>query len=526
MGWSVGRGLAVAAPSVMIAVPLAGFAFQLDQRIAIYRSAAEGLANPLPAARHAVDSIDEYLSRGNFRPLGRFLEAVSDGFVFEAAAATGVSPNVAHGVIRIAMVGLLALVAARILHAILRSAGRAPSGHPVVVLYPLMLAMTLVAGDADGPMVIYPFTAIGTSVLVLAIALAVARDSDMADRPVPRREVLWMILLGATAAVTYDLAYIAAPLAAALVIARSAAAGMSARETMRTAAWRRFMFLAAGFLITFVPVRMVIAQRCSKAECYSGSDVYLSGDIVSQTADRVATGVPPAGWSHVAELARRGDRFGFGFADLVANSMLIVLAAGIALVAVGAGRRASRLSRSSTEGATDWRRHAASLGLFGLALAVLPALLVSASRFLHAFDYAVGEAWRDTVLVQTGWSLMLAAIGVVLTEAVRSKGGRRIAVWAAASLLAAGCTATLLSNQQLNRIDQETSLSAINNQIATATIHFDPGRSGNANRCNLIEAFAAVEGRWNWEEETRQFRAVLDTLMLDRHGRPFCAPDP
>ena len=99
-------------------------------------------------------------------------------------------------------------------------------------------------------------------------------------------------------------------------------------------------------------------------------------------------------------------------------------------------------------------------------------------------------------------------------------------MWAAASLLAAGCTATLLSNQQLNRIDQETSLSAINNQIATATIHFDPGRSGNANRCNLIEAFAAVEGRWNWEEETRQFHAVLDTLMLDRHGRPFCAPDP
>lgn len=333
-----------------------------------------------------------------------------------------------------------------------------------------------------------------------------------------------MLLLGAIAVVTYDLAYVAAPLAAALVITRGAAAGMSARETLRTAAWRRFMFLATGFLVTFVPVRLVIAQRCSNAECYSGSDVYLSSDIISRTADRVATGVPPAGWSHIAELARRGDRFGFGFADLMANSMLIVLVAGIALVAVFAGRRASRLSPSSTDGALDWHRPATSLGLFGLALAVLPALLVSASRFLHAFDYAVGEAWRDTVLVQTGWSLMIAAVGVVLTEAVRSKGGRRVAVWAAAALLAAGCTATLLANQQLSRIDQETSLSAINNQVATATVHFDRGDSGNESRCILIEAFAAVEGRSNWEQESRQFRTVLDTLMLDRYGQPFCDP--
>ena len=145
---------------------------------------------------------------------------------------------------------------------------------------------------------------------------------------------------------------------------------------------------------------------------------------------------------------------------------------------------------------------------------------------MHAFDYAVGEAWRDTVLVQTGWSFMIAAILVVLTEAIRSAGGRRIAILAVAATLAAGCTATLLSNAQLNKIDQETSLSAINNQIATATIHFDRSGSGNAIRCDLMEAFAAIKGRSNWHEQSRQFRAVLDTLMLDRHGQPFCAPVP
>lgn len=527
MSCSVGRRLAAAAPSLLVTAPLVGFAFQLDQRVGVYRSAAEGLANPVLAARHAVDGIDEYLSRGNFRPLGRFLEAVSDGFVFEAAAATGMSPNVAHGLVRMAMVGLLALVATQVLCAILRSAGRTPSDHPVLALYPLILAMTLVAGDADGPIIFYPFTVVGTSILVLAVALAVARDRDMTRRPVSGREALSMVLLGAVAVITYDLAYIAPPLAAALVIARSAAAGMTAHQALHTAAARRFGFLSAGFLVAFVPVRIVIAQRCSEAACYAPSDPYLSSSIVGQAADRVATGVPPAGWSHVAEQARRADRYGFGLADLLANSMLIVLAAGIALVAIDAGRRASRLSRSATGSAAGRHRLAASLGLFGLVLAVLPALLASMSRYTHLVSYAVGEAWRDTVLVQTGWSLMIAAIGAVLTEAVRSKGGRRIAVWASAMLLAAGCTATLLSNQQLSRIDQEIRLSTINNQIATATIHFDRGGSGNANRCNLIEAFAAaVEGRSNWEEESRQFPAVLDTLMLDRHGRPFCDPAP
>ena len=422
MRYSVGRRLAAAVPSVIVAAPLVGFAFQLDQRLEVYRSAAEGLVNPLSAVRHAADGIDEYLSRGNFRPIGRFLEAISDGFIFETAVATGIPPNVVHGMIRIAMVGLLALTATQVLSAILRSARRTPSNHPVLVLYPLILAMTLVASDADGPVIFYPFTIVGTSILVLAIALAVARDSDMVNRPVSWREALSMLLLGAIAVVTYDLAYIAPPLAAALVVTRSAAAGMPAREALRTASARRLMFLAIGFLIAFVPVRIVIAQRCSEADCYAASDLYLSSSIIRRAADRVATGVPPAGWSHTAEWARRADRYGFGMADLAANSMLMVLAVAIALVAISAGRRASHLTASAHDGSTDWHRLAASLGLFGLTLAALPALLVSTSRYMHAFDHAVGEAWRDTILVQTGWSFVIAAILVVLTEAIPIHG--------------------------------------------------------------------------------------------------------
>ena len=69
--------------------------------------------------------------------------------------------------IRIAMVGLLALIATQILSAILRSAGTTPAGHTMLAFYPLIVAMTLVAGDADGAIIIYPFTVVGTSILVL-----------------------------------------------------------------------------------------------------------------------------------------------------------------------------------------------------------------------------------------------------------------------------------------------------------------------------------------------------------------------
>ena len=127
---STARHLAVSLPSLMVVLPLIGFSFQLDQRSEIYRSAVEGFGHPLEAARDAYSGIDEYLSRGNFRPIGRFLENFSHGFVFEAAEATGMAPHVVHGLVRIAMIGLLALTATQMVAAVMRSARTAPHRPP------------------------------------------------------------------------------------------------------------------------------------------------------------------------------------------------------------------------------------------------------------------------------------------------------------------------------------------------------------------------------------------------------------
>ena len=508
----------------MVVLPLIGFSFQLDQRSEIYRSAVEGFGHPLEAARDAYSGIGEYLSRGNFRPIGRFLENFSHGFVFEAAEATGMAPHVVHGLVRIAMIGLLALTATQMVAAVMRSARTAPTDHPAYVLYPLILAATLVAGDADGPLTIYPFTLIGTSVFILAVGLAVARDRDMGIRPLAWHEAPSMFLLGAATAMTYDLAYVATPLAAAFVVCRTVVGGGSPKFALRTAALRRSVALGIGFLTVFVPVRIEIASRCSQTDCYSGSDIQLSGDILRLSADRLLTGAPPAGWYHTEKLAGRASRFEFSLADVAANSLLVLLLVAIVVVTVRTARRATRRTETAGEDGSSWVRLAAGLALCGAATAALPAMLVSLSRFLHFFQYAVGEAWRDTLLVQVGWSFMLAAAVVALTGAVRSTEKSRIAVVAVAAILGAGCIATLLANEQLAQIDRRMTLPSINNQISEATINFNLTDSGNVLRCGLINDYADFRERSGGMDQTKQLGVTLDRLMLDRYGQPFCDP--
>ena len=93
---------ALAAPGLIVTIPLVGLALQGDERRRLYRSAHQISANPLKSARSAIRDIDAFLDRGNFRPIGRFAEGVEHGLVFDAGALieaetlchTGVPPPV------------------------------------------------------------------------------------------------------------------------------------------------------------------------------------------------------------------------------------------------------------------------------------------------------------------------------------------------------------------------------------------------------------------------------------------------
>ncbi|MCY4664849.1 MAG: hypothetical protein OXC00_09295 [Acidimicrobiaceae bacterium] len=539
-----------AAPALLVTAPLSGIAFQNDERRSAYRHAARGRDNLIDALDYGFSSVDTFMDAGNFRPLGRFVQSLSGGFAIETAEATGLAPHAVNGVGRLLSVLLLAVVATRVAAALSGSSGQ--RSELVVIVYPLVLGTTLVANGRGGPLVYFPGVFVVTTAAVLAVCLAVARETDMCRRRLRATELPAMVLLGASAAMFHDLAYVAPPLAAVFIVARASATGLPWRSVVRSAASGRWAALTTGFLLVFVPVRLVIAARCGQSQCYAPSDLSFSGDVAGLVATRLTSGSPLAGWSLISDLAGRyGLEFGFG--DLLANAFGALLMAAVVAVTVTAAVRADACAGHRTAAAApsatgtitsesgasreppdpaapagvsrqQWRTGIA-LGLFGVATAGLPALLVSLSRWLQ--QSRIDHGWRDTVLVQVGWSFAISSALLLLLAAVSrhvGRNARRIGAIGAAVLLGAGVSCTLLTNSRLAQIDRRTPESAITAQIATATISFDSTDRGNALRCALIDAYAQQVPEHLWVGAPGVLED-LDELMLDRHGLPFCDPD-
>lgn len=535
-------------PALLVTAPLLGIAFQNDERRSAYRHAARGRDNPIDALVYGYDSVDTFLDLGNFRPLGRFVVSLSSGLAFETAEATGLAPHAVNGVVRLLSVLLLAVVATRVVAAL-----SGPSGHRmelIVILYPLVLGMTLVANGRGGPLVYFPGIFVVTAAAVLAVCLAVAREGDMCRRRLRAGELLVMGLLGASAALLHDLAYMAPPLAAAFIVARSAATGLPWRNLVRSAASGRWAALTIGFLLVFVPVRLVIAVRCGQHQCYAPSDLSFSGDIAGLMATRLISGSPSAGWNLISDLTRRYG-LDFSLGDLLANAFLSLLMAAIVAVVVTTAVRATAYAgrHAATEAPSDetvtsegvvahepldpaaqssvlrqqWHTGVA-LGLFAVATAALPALLVSLSRWLQ--QSRIDHGWRDTVIVQVGWSFAISSVLLLFLAAVSRYIGHdphRICAACAAVLLGVGLSYTLLTNSRLAEIDRRTPESVITAQIATATVSYDSTVAGNELRCALIDAYSREVPEHLWVSAPGVLED-LDELMLSRHGKPFCDP--
>ena len=165
----------MAVPPLIVALPFAGFPLQYDE-VRLFVSTANSVrGNPLRAAEHALRDVDQFLDQGTFRPLGRFLENSVYSAMFETSEATGLTPHALQAVVRLVMVAALAYAAIRVVAALMRSAGVRPE-HPTLLIYPLVLATTLVANGGVSPLVLFPLLFTGSVVFVLAIALVIARD--------------------------------------------------------------------------------------------------------------------------------------------------------------------------------------------------------------------------------------------------------------------------------------------------------------------------------------------------------------
>ena len=391
---------------------------------------------------------------------------------------------------------------------------------------PAIIAVCLVAGGPDSPIVYFPFLFLGSAIVVLGVPQMVARDRDFASRRVKITEWAALGLLGAATTMILEVVYVALPLTLAFIAGRAMAAGIPWRSLVKMAVVRRFAALTAGFLAVFVPVRWMIEGHCRDGGCYIVSDLVPRGFTLDVFGGRMATGAPFGGWAHNADIMRSaGLRVGLG--DLVGNpilALMLLAAAGITAARVVGFARAGRDSANTVANHRGAARAAAGLGLAAACLIVLPGAMIAMSRLVQRDRWPIGYGWRDTVLVQIGWAV--AAVAVVLLAAdlfaARSEAIRRIGTAALAAIVCLGLAGTLLANVRLARADRGDPLAVVTNAIAAAAIDFDPSEEGNRRRCELIDAYTEFLPDPRRYNAGANVRADLDSLMTERRGRPFC----
>ncbi len=516
-------------PSVLVVLPLVGLALVSDERRSVYWRAFTDDANPVTTAADVARGIDAFFAAGNFRPIGRFWEMLVHGFVYEAGEATAVAPHIILGVIRLAMVILVALGATAMVSALARSAG-VYEQKSLVGTYPLALGAVLVASGSSGALAQFPHTFIGSVALLFAVTLAISRDRDMQRRPLRRREYAAMAASGIVAAAFYELAYLTPLIAALFLIARALASRMTPQAILATAAARRLMAHAVGFALVFVPVRVGIAFQCSGGDCYAGTDISLSTAAAGATLRRLLTGLPPFGWDHTAGLARSAS-VELGFHDFGGNALIALIVIGIAVTTVAAARwrpvpahNESSLLDHTGGLAGGSNRLAAALLVLGGPMALLSASLAGLSAYTQQRQPAIGEAWRETLLTQVAWSMIAVACLTALDGALRGGLAARVARVVVAVALAVAMATSLLANWRSAEISRRDSIAVLTGMVSLSSVNIDDSDNGNALRCSLISAYAeaTADGPTWWSGEA--IGKNLNELWLARLGLPYCEP--
>ena len=519
-------------PSVLVVLPLAGLAFVADERRSVYLRALTNDANPFRAAMDAARGTDNFFSGENFRPVGRFWEMLVHGFVYEAGEATAVAPHIVLGALRLTLVAVMALGATAMVSALARSAG-VQQHASLVVLYPLALGAVLIANGTSGALAQFPHTLIGSAVLIVWIAVATSRDRDLRARPLRWHEYAAMASAGALAAMFYDLAYLAPLIAAVFLAARCFASRMTLRAALATAATRRWVAQAAGFAAVFVPIRIAIAFQCSDGGCYEGSDLSLSADAFSTAWPRLLTGFPAIGWHFNADLARDAG-VELGLADLAANALMALVVVGIVVLAAAAAWQRPVPDTLGTlhsseaaagEGAGSSGRLAGVLLLLGGSLAVLSASVAGLTAWAQQRQPPVGQAWRETLLTQVAWSLVIAAGLAVLDLALRGRATNRIVRSLVAAALVLAMSLTLLANWRFAEVSRRDPVAVLTSLTSLSAVNLDDTPGGNALRCALLSAYTeATAGQPSWTAG-QAIGENLNDLTLERLGIPFCDPN-
>ena len=461
---------------------------------------------------------DRYLEFGNFRPLGRFWETWVHGLSYEVGELTSVPPHVVLGVVRMAMLALLAVAGAAMVSALARSAG--VSSEKAARWWALAFAAVLLA-DGVGALTQFPHTMIGAVVLVCGVCLLVGRDRDLRPGPLRWPHVVALAGLGLVSATFYDTAFAAVPVSAGYVAARGVAARMPVRDLARSAAARRWVAHSAGFAVAFAAGRLLIAATPPRPHGrYAATEAVFSLDAVSAAVPRLATGFPVVGWLKSGE---RVAETGLRWIDLLRDPAAVLVLAALAWSVAAAIAKLRVGARSGRAEGHRLRRLGVGLLLVGVTLAVSGAAIAGLSSAMQAGNTPMRVAWRETLLVQLGWSMIAAGVASGVLGVLRRAVARRVAVGVGAALLAVALPLGLLANwraaeSQRRQVDD----AAISLISAAAMLPADDVALGVV-RCNLARAWVLAAPPSSRDPEL--IVADIERLWADRYGTAFCDSD-
>lgn len=516
--WRSAARRSVLVPLTVLA-PLAAMAPTADHRYNVYWHGAMFHDNPLRIVPHTVVSLDDYLERGNFRPLGRMVEKSLDLLAFEVGKLLSVPVNVPFRLVSFLAAMVLTVVAVLFAESVVargRLFAQAPSTLTATV--PFAVAAGFVAAGSLSTVVLFGSLYMLSTALVLGVAAlacrAVTRDGgDDGRQRVGRRRigswrVVGAVLAGMALASFNEIAYLALPLATAAVVVRGRwILGLSWRRLLTGRALRLIGLLWLGFLPVFLAVRAIIYGYCRDGDCYTGSDIVLGPAVPGTFAVRMISWLPPMMWQN----ATRADDTPWLVGPVLVAALLV-----LGWLGWRAARQLPRLT------AVD-RRQALGLAVLALMLLTLGAALGGLNGEVQGIvaKGRWGQGWRDTAITTAAGGLVVVAVLHALL------GSARRWRWGLSGLLVLLVllgSVSAAANKSYRDTSGVTQAALLHNRIAVEMSTFDRTAAGDARRCALRQEFRSMYPDLDFS--LMRFDQSLTIAAREIAGRPFCSVAP
>ena len=247
--------------------------------------------NPLKIIRGNLLDVRPFLELGNIRPLGRIMYSFEFVYAKGLADLLRVPLPLVHAFVRTLALWFAAYCIAGLWRAVETSGHeRSPAFPRVVGIMASAGACATIATWSYQPLAFFPVQGL----MSLAIVCFAATVSIQLGCRSTRGMLATAVGIGIVAACFYDLTY------ASVLVVPAAIGGVrfrSRRLDRMQVSWRACLPFLTGFLVVFVPIRLLVQRSCNVQECYAGSEAALTAGTVPAFGARLLSALFPTYWS-------------------------------------------------------------------------------------------------------------------------------------------------------------------------------------------------------------------------------------